>query len=163
MYFCNLFQTLCLNRSNPAEPQIGSPGHPKGDHPSSASIKEFFDKLDSDPDWFPGKHSDAKRGPKRILRGAKRAAIVYAAKRLKSEGNEPTYSAVVAACPNAAQNPKTGEPVHKSLGYTVFRESCYDDDNDPDDTWGHRSRLTRSALDDTAKHRRWFLPSICWH
>ena len=128
-------------------------GVAKGDHPTSASIKEFFDKVDSDPDWFPGKHSDIKRGPKRILSGAKRSAIISAAKRLKGEGNEPTYSAVVAACPKATQNPKTGAPVHPRLVYAVFRESCYDDD--PDDTWDNRRRLTRSALDATSMQRRW--------
>ena len=119
-------------------------GKAKGDHPTNTSIKEFFEKIDCDPDWFPGKHNGKKHGPKRMLTGAKCAAIVSAVKRLKSEGNEPTYSAVIAACPDATLNPNTGEPVHKERIYDVFRTFCYDDD--PSDPWSHMSRLTRSAL-----------------
>ena len=102
-------------------------GQPNGGSPAVSSIKEFFEKIDHDPNWFPGKASDAKRGPTRLLRGSKVTAIVSAAKRIKAEGEEPTYSAVVAACPQATLNPSTNEPVDKSLVYTVFRESCYDD------------------------------------
>lgn len=127
-------------------------GTPSGDAPTAASVKEFFEKVDADADWFPGKHSGEKRGPKRILRGAKLGAIVSAAKRLKSEGVEPTYGAIVAACPQATLNPATGEPVDKELIYTVFRESCYD--GDPSDTWAHRARLSRKALTADAMSKR---------
>ena len=97
-------------------------GRPNGASPGVSAIKEFFDKVDKDPEWYPGKASDARRGPKRVLRGAKVTAIVSAAKRLKAEGEEPTYSAVVAACPQATLNPSTNEPVDKALVYKVFRE-----------------------------------------
>ena len=108
--------------------------------------------MDSDPDWFPGKHSAEPRGPKRLLRGPKLGAVVAAAKRLKANGEEPTYGAVVAACPQATLNPATNEPVHKSLVYTVFREACYDED--PKDPWRHLDRLARSALTAEAMQRR---------
>ena len=42
-------------------------GKPKGASPGVSAIKEFFDKTDNDPEWFPGKASDARRGPKRLL------------------------------------------------------------------------------------------------
>jgi len=113
-------------------------GKATGDHPTVNSLKSFFEKVDSDPDWFPGKHSDAKRGPKRILTGPKKNAVIQAAKRIKRDGGEVTYSAVVAACPTAVINPDTGEAVGKKLVYTVFREDCYTDD--PDDRWEHRAR-----------------------
>ena len=103
-------------------------GKPKGAAPNVPSMKEFFDKVDTDPDWFPGKASDTPRGPKRVLRGGKVSAIASAAKRLKAQGEEPTYGGVVAACPVATQNPRTKEPVDKKLVYRVFRECCYDDD-----------------------------------
>ena len=77
-----------------------------------------------------------------MLRGPKRNAVVSAAKRLKAEGEEPTYSNIVVACPEATHNPATGEPVDKSLAYTAFRESVYDDEDHPEDTWDHRSRLS---------------------
>ena len=80
-------------------------------------------------------------------------AIASAAKRMKAEGTEPTYGGVVAACPRATRNPATGEPVDKKLVYTVFREVCYDED-DETDTWAHRARLSRAALDEPAKEKR---------
>lgn len=98
-----------------------------------------------------------------------------AAKRIKTEGEEPTYSAVVVACPQATLNPSTNEPVDKSLVYTIFRECCYDDD--PADTWDHLRRLSQSALDPPAQERRlvfashmltlrhtanWFYMNIVW-
>ena len=96
-------------------------GKPQGASPGVSAIKEFFDKIDNDPDWFPGKASDSHREPKRLLCGPKVTAIVSAAKRLKAEDEEPTYSTVVAACPRATLNPETKEPVDKSLVYAVFR------------------------------------------
>ena len=128
-------------------------GRPTGDHPSLASVKEFFDKIDNDPDWHPGKPCEEKRGPKRVLRGPKRTAIASAAKRLKQEGQEPTFAAIVAACPEATRNPATNEPVDKKLVYTVFRELCYD--VDAGYLWCHLPRLSRAALDDAARERRW--------
>ena len=67
-------------------------GEPKGGAPCLNAVKEFFEKMDADPSWFPGKHSGAKRGPKRVLRGGKVSAIVAAAKRIKAEDDEVTYS-----------------------------------------------------------------------
>ena len=128
-------------------------GKPKGDHPSKEAIGEFFQKIDSDPEWFPGKQSDNKRGPKRILVGPKITAIVKAAKRIKTEVGDVTYGAVVAACPKATLNPDTEEPVSKHLVYTVFREYCYDDD--PAYNWTNRPRLSKSALDDKKIKQRW--------
>jgi hypothetical protein len=42
-------------------------GKPVGPSPDRTSIREFFDKIDADGDWFPGKISGVKRGPKRIF------------------------------------------------------------------------------------------------
>ena len=127
-------------------------GKPCGAHPTSAAIQQLFDRIDNDPDWYPGKQSEEKRGPKRILTGAKAGAIVSAAKRLKSQGTEPTYAAVVAACPRATLNPDTGSPVKKDRVYALFREACYDDD--PEDCWDNLRRLARSALDEPSRERR---------
>ena len=131
-------------------------GKPTGDHPTEAALHQFFEKVDADPDWYPGKHNGETRGPKRLLRGPKQTAIASAAKRLKAQGDEPTYSAIVAACPQATKNPDTGEPVDKKLVYAVFfffREACYDEG--APDPWGHRARLSRVALDAAAQERRW--------
>ena len=42
-----------------------------GGAPTRAAMHELFAKIDSDPEWFPGKHSGAKRGPKPLLTAAK--------------------------------------------------------------------------------------------
>ena len=102
-------------------------GKPAGARPTSSAMEQFFEKVDADGDWYPGKQTSTKRGPKRVLAGAKVTAIVSAAKRLKAEGQEPTYAAVVSSCPLATLNPATGEPVDKARVYTVFREGCHDD------------------------------------
>ena len=127
-------------------------GTPTGEPPQRSSLQEFFEKVDADSEWYPGKHSGQKRGPKRILTGGKLSAIVSAAKRLKREGDEPTYAGIVAACPQATLNPSTQEPVDKHLVYNVFREACYD--LDLTDPWCHLSRLSRSALTTEHKEKR---------
>ena len=131
-------------------------GKPSGDHPTPAAVLQFFMKTDEDTDWFPGKTSEAKRGPKRVLdEGSKKSAVIRAAKRISKEEGEVTYSAMVSACPNAMINPATGEPVDKKALFTLFREEIYDDPNDPDDKWDHRARLSREALDSDQIQKRW--------
>ena len=46
-----------------------------GGHPGKSALHEFFKLVDSDDDWFPGKHSGTKRGPKPLLTPAKRRNI----------------------------------------------------------------------------------------
>ena len=150
-------------------------GVPRGDAPTVNSVKEFFEKIDEDPDWFPGKHCGKPRGPKRLLTGVRVTAIASAAKRIKAEDDEVTYGAAVAACPKATLNPETNEPCDKKLVYRVFREKCCDEG--AEDTWGHWDRLAQQALDDPAKKRRvtfgehmsalrhtanWFFQHIVW-
>ena len=130
-------------------------GKPTGPHPAKGSLHEFFEKVDEDDEWFPGKHCGTSRGPKRVLTGCKKTAVISAAKRLTREGREVTYSTMVSECPNALTNPSTGEPVDKKLLFTVFREEIYDDPKNPDDKWDHRARLTREALDPVQITRRW--------
>ena len=73
-------------------------GKPRGGRPSAQAVGQLFQRIEDDPEWFPGKtKSEAAPGPKRLLRGPKATAIAAAAKRLKTGGEEPTYSAVVVA------------------------------------------------------------------
>ena len=46
-----------------------------GSHPTRTSLRDFFLKVDADPDWFPGMHSGKKRGPAPLLTSAKRRAV----------------------------------------------------------------------------------------
>ena len=119
----------------------GMGGEAKGAHLTHATLQQFFVKVDGDLDWFLGKHNASRRGPKRILSGAKRTAIAASAKRLTNEGCEPTYNAIGVACPLATRKPNTGEPVDKSQVHAMFREGCYDEG--PADRWGHLARFTR--------------------
>ena len=128
-------------------------GTPTGDHPTRLAVEKMFRRFDEDPDWFPGKCSEVMTGPKRVLCGPKQTAIVSAAKRLKSEGQEPTYAALIAACPQATLNPKTGQQIDKKCVFTVFRECCFDDN--PDDKWDNLPRLSRSALTEDVRDKRW--------
>lgn len=41
-------------------------GKPTGDAPKRQAVEQLFEKIDGDPEWFPGKHNDAPRGPKRV-------------------------------------------------------------------------------------------------
>ena len=65
---------------------------------------------------------------------------------MKERDEEPTYPALVAANKKAALNPTTQRPVDKKQVYTILRERCYDDANDPSDTWTHDTRASESAL-----------------
>ncbi len=94
-------------------------GTPTGDCPGASAVKGLLDKIDEDPNWFPGKRDGEKPGRKRVLRGPKKSAVVSAAKRIKAEGGEPTYSAVVAACPKALTNPDTRRLCSRCFGRAV--------------------------------------------
>ncbi len=62
---------------------------PTGDCPGASAEKGLLDKIDEDPNWFPGKRDGEKSGRKRVLRGPKKSAVVSAAKRIKADGGEP--------------------------------------------------------------------------
>ena len=109
--------------------------------------------------------------------GTKRKCVASAAMSLKKRGLEPTYSLVVAQCPNAALNPDTNKPVDKKVIYNILREECYDDSDDPDSTWNHRPRLQKKALTAEVKEKRlawarveqrkgrsagWFFRHVVW-
>ena len=123
-------------------------------HPTGEAISQLFDRMDADAQWFPGKRDPdaAPPGPQPILRGVKRQAVAAAAQAIKRRGGEPTYSAVVAACPTAALNPDTGRPVQKDRVYTVLKADCYDDGAEV--PWEHTTRSSKGALTPTQESRR---------
>jgi len=123
-----------------------------GGHPTGDSIMRFYKKIDEDEEWFPGKVSHARKGPARVMTGAKVAALARSAMAIKSAGHEPTYPRVLAACPQAALNPTTNKPFSKKRVYEVFRENCYDED--PEKTWEHKARHAKSALTDDQMAKR---------
>ncbi len=72
-----------------------------GGHPTGDAVKQLLDKVDEDGDWFPGKHYGERRGSKRVLVGAKATAVATSAMAQKARRAEPTYTAMLAACPGA--------------------------------------------------------------
>ena len=128
-------------------------GKPTGGHPCGEAMKEFFVKIDADPDWYPGKHCGSKRGPDPVLVGGKKTGVIQACKKMKRENKDVTYPAIVPRCEAALLNPATGEPVHKKAFYRVLREYNPDPD-DPDEAWDLRPRLSREALTEPQIQRR---------
>ena len=95
-------------------------------HPTQRAVGLFYEKVDADPEWFPGKRSIEDNGRPRALTGQQAAAIARSAQAMKERGVEPTFRAVVASCPNAVVNRTTGAVVGKKRVYDVFREHCAD-------------------------------------
>ena len=116
----------------------------KGGKPSGSAISQFFDRVDDDKKWFPGKREQGTYGPKPVVCGAKRRAFASCAQRVKSSGHEPTYARMIADAPQATQNPNTGRPVDKKRVYDVFRSECRDPGSE--ETWEHRARYSKTAI-----------------
>jgi len=115
-----------------------------GGNPGVAAIAKFFQKVDFDSDWFPGKSNQTQFGPQPALSGQAKNSIAQAAMGMKKRKIEPTYARILAACPQAVINPATEKPVGKKRVYDVFRELCYDEDTDH--PWSHRARFSKTAL-----------------
>ncbi len=97
-----------------------------GQNPSPQGLGEFFKKVDADQDWFPGKHTGAKRGPAPIFTPVKRRAVAECAMEIKQRGDEPTAEEVVQRCKVSTTNPDTGKPFDFKLIRQVFATDCYD-------------------------------------
>ena len=111
---------------------------------SVQSISEFFDKVDNDKEWYPGKSTQTQFGPKPAMSIQKQLAVAQSAMAMKSRGQEPTYTRVASTCPRAVLNPTTDKPLDKKRVYDVFREHCYDEA--PDKPWKHQRRYSKTAL-----------------
>ena len=93
-----------------------------GSAPSQPALTQFFAKVDADPEWFPGKHSGARRGPLPLLTPAKRRCIAMSAMSQKSKDEEPCVAETIVRCPAATQNPQTGKPFCDKTIRKVFLE-----------------------------------------
>ena len=125
-----------------------------GGNPSKEAVRQLLGRIDADKQWHPGKVSSAKRnGPLPVLRAAKRRAVATSAESLKKSGQEPTYARIVAQCPDATRNPKTGAPVDKKAVYAVLRQDCFDEG--ADEPWEHKARYSKAALTPGMMKKRW--------
>ena len=125
-----------------------------GGKPSEVAVHKLRLGFDADPDWYPGKSEEERKtlGPKVVFTEKKRTAISKAAMALKRTGTEPTVAGVVARCPSASINPKTGKAFDEKLITEVFKTKCYD--LDPAFPWARVQPLCKTALPDwLVKHR----------
>ena len=128
-----------------------------GSDPWSSAITEFFKKIDADLDWYPGKKAGSKPGPKSVISVQNQKTVARSAMAMKARGEEPTYPALIASNPQALLNPQTCKPVGKKRVYAIMESLCFDDPENPDDTWSHLARLSKNALtdDQIVKRLRW--------
>ena len=128
----------------------------KKEHPTSSALSQLFQKIDNDKGWFPGKSEQVKHGPAPAINGTNQGIIARTAMTMKDNGKEVTYPKLVAHTPKASKNPTTNRPVTKKVIYNVLRKHCYDDANNPEDTWTHDHRYSETALTDSqmkARHK----------
>ena len=146
-----------------------------GENPSPSAISQFFDKIDEDKEWFPGKRAQVQYGPQPAIIGVKRRRIAQAAMTMKENKHEPTYARLCAEEPDAVVNPATGRPVDKKIIYAIFKEDCYDEH--PDRPWRNMPRYAKAALTPKMMEKRlafaslvaswrhtalWFLNHVIW-
>ena len=122
------------------------------------SLHEWLAKVDQDPDWFPGKHIGAKRGPDPIFTEAKRQAIADCARKIKARGDEPTVEEVCQRCTVSSVNPETGKHFDAKLIREVFASKCYD--NDPEVPWRFQRRMQRTFLPNSVVQERLAMCSL---
>ena len=122
------------------------------DAPGHGSVSEFFQKVDSDPERFPGKVSGQKRGRKAVMTPAKRARIASSAMSQKGEGHEPSADVTIARRPAATLNPETKKPFRDKTIQKVWLEDCYD--FDPGRPWKLQAPLQNIFLPDDIKQQR---------
>jgi hypothetical protein len=85
-----------------------------GGRPGRDAVRKFFEKVDADPDWYPGKRDGERPGPKPALTAQQQNNIAQCAMaHKKTAGLEPTYNTILSKCPGAVKNPETGLPVDK--------------------------------------------------
>jgi hypothetical protein len=146
-----------------------------GGSPGPQGLGRFFEKVDADDDWFPGKGNYDDVGAPSVMTGQQRAALARCAMIMKKGGVEPTYSKLVASCPKAALNSKTNRPFSKDTVYNIMQDDCYDDD--PCLPWVNKARFSKKALTTEMMGRRlqfaefilamhhnsvWFFNNLVW-
>ena len=124
-----------------------------GGSPSTQSLHELFAKIDDDPEWFPGKHTGAKRGPKPLFTKPKRRCVALSMMARKhNHGEEPCVEAAILNCEKATMNPKTKKPFCDKTIRDVFTTECYD--FDPEHPWRFQNTLQKVFLPDLLKEHR---------
>ena len=116
-----------------------------GSRPTRQSLHELFALVDSDADWFPGKHCGKRRGPEPFFTPSKKKHCARVMMQVKHEaGDEPTVEEMKRRCPRATLNPRTGKTFDDKVLRRALTEDCYD--LDPDHPWRFQTRLRKRYL-----------------
>ena len=116
-------------------------------HPCTSTVEKWQSVFAEDPNWYPGKAVDERKGTgrKRKFTDHMRLCVKKSAESLKiKENKEPTVNEVRRRCPSATVNPDTGEYFDKKLILDVFRNDCYDVGAKL--PWGHLPPIAQTAL-----------------
>ena len=123
-----------------------------GGAPKPSAMCEWFLKVDKDSDWFPGKHSGAKRGPAPQLTKAKRKSIASALMAAKKRGEPPCAEVAARQCPKAMVNDATGALFSDWALRKVMAEDCFD--CDPNVPWKYQTKLQKVFIPEPVKLSR---------
>ena len=114
---------------------------------------KFFERVDADPNWFPGKkRDDDQRGRPTELTKKKRNAVAKSMMAAKKRGETPCYELAVALCPTATFNESTQKTFSRRSINEVLTTDCYDED--PGVPWEFRFGPQRRALTAEAMENR---------
>ena len=137
-------ETLCTRRRS--RRKIG------GGHPHGYAIKELYEKINADSEWYPGKVYGSVGGRPPVLSRTQVRSLKRTAEQMKKCDIEPTYSMACARNPEAVRNPDTGEAVSKRAVYRVYKTECFDPGQG--EPWEHGPRVQKTALPDEVCEKR---------
>jgi len=127
-------------------------GKKVGGNPSPSALRQLYEKMDQDKDWFPGKRYGDPPGRPSALSETNKAVVARSLMAFSRDGGEPTYPMAIAFCPQATINPETGKPVGKRSIYDIMESKCHD--GDPEEPWRNRPTLSKTMLTPEEMERR---------
>ena len=94
-----------------------------GGNPSNDCIRQYREKFENDPDWYPGKAAENAKAPgrKKVITKQSQQTIANSAMRAKAQGLEVSAELMYTRCPKATKNPETGEPFTAKVILEVFK------------------------------------------
>ena len=54
-----------------------------GGHPGRAAVRQFFARVDADPEWYPGKSTQVQFGPASVISPTNQAIVAWSAMAMK--------------------------------------------------------------------------------
>ena len=126
-----------------------------GGHPTPRTVQAVVARCKS-PEWYPGKPPSMKdkSGRPPVYTEHQKEEVARVGMSLKRKRIAPTPRRVRARLPHVTRNPDSGEPMDKQTIHGIFRTRCYDDDDDPEDTWVYQQSPAQDMLPSEVKPLR---------